>query len=755
MSLANARICSVYQHALPRDDPSLAIAQRKKDITGDHVIWGEKMVLKGMLHGVELIKREIAMCRPTVIIAMGNLALLALTGQYGITKWRGSQMKLSLDVTLPEGHEVTVIPVIPIRMIQGQQSWRMITVQDLRRARDVLDGKRKKPDYHFIVRPTFEKALSILRQLLVAADAAAQAQIKLKLASDIETRAGHIACQGIAWSRTDAICIPIMCVERASGYWTAEEELELQWHLHLLLTHPAVEVVGQNYSYDAQFIWKELGYIPNLVRDTMLMQHTNFSSMQKSLDFICSLYNDWYCYWKDDGKVWDAHTGEDQLWSYNCEDACNTFQADEHLCKLTTDFHNEGISDFQQALFWPVFDTMQHGIRISKTTRNEFAQSLILEIEQREAWLDEVIGQELNYGSPKQLQEYFYDVLNQKTIVNRKTGSVTANEEALRKMAEREPILRPVVGKLLELRSLGVFLSTFVQAKLDPDGRMRTSFNIGGTETFRFSSSKNPFGAGLNFQNIPAGGDMQADGIDFNLTLPNIRTMFEPDPGHTFFDIDLGSADLRIVVWESDEQEMKAMLREGKDPYTEVAKEFYKDPGITKKDHRRQLFKSFCHGTHYLGTPKGLAERLGLLVHEAERTQKWYFGRFPGIPKWQARMKHTLETRRYVENIFGYKVWFFDRIEGNVYNQAAAALPQSTVACIINRGYMRLFRYHKPLVQVLLQVHDSLGGQFLTRNHAPAVEAITQACSVALPYADPLTIPVDVNTSQRSWGHCK
>ena len=119
------------------------------------------------------------------------------------------------------------------------------------------------------------------------------------------------------------------------------------------------------------------------------------------------------------------------------------------------------------------------------------------------------------------------------------------------------------------MRSLGVFLSTFVNAPLDVDGRMRCSFNIAGTETYRFSSSKNAFGSGMNMQNIPKGGE--SDELD--LELPNVRELFIPDPGKTFFDIDLDSADLRIVCWEADIPEMKAMVRSGAKVYVEVMKE--------------------------------------------------------------------------------------------------------------------------------------------------------------------------------------
>jgi hypothetical protein len=62
-----------------------------------------------------------------------------------------------------------------------------------------------------------------------------------------------------------------------------------------------------------------------------------------------------------------------------------------------------------------------------------------------------------------------------------------------------------IFDALEEFRSISVFHNTFVKAPLDPGDRMRCMFNVSGTETFRWSSSKNAFGRGTNLQNIPAG----------------------------------------------------------------------------------------------------------------------------------------------------------------------------------------------------------------------------------------------------------
>jgi len=726
----------------PGNDIGAFVALRKADITPQHGLVRDKYVMPPVWDGIEALTREIEMVRPNVIIALGNLSTWALTGNWGVMSWRGSVIECDLQTSLD--YKPKVVPAYHPSAIMRQWSWRQIVVHDFRRAKTQAGFPGIiRPDYQFITRPTFEQAEYYLIQLLAKVEVS-----KTKLSVDIETRAGHIACIGIAWTHLHAICIPLMCVERQDGYWSEDEELVIYQLTQRLLTHPNAEVVGQNFLYDAQYFYRHLHYIPRLVRDTMLSQHVCFSNMQKGLDFLSSMYCEHHEFWKDEGKEWDEKTGEDQLWVYNCKDAVITYEVDTVEQRNVDLMGLREVHDFQQKLFWPVLRTMNRGIRIDHAKRAEFAMTLFNEIAQRETWLNEMLGYPVNIKSPKQMKELFYEQFAQRPITSRKTRTVTCDDEALGKIADREPLLKPVVRKIQELRSLGVFLSTFVNAPLDIDGRMRCSFNIAGTETYRFSSSTNAFGTGLNLQNIPKGGGSE------ELELPNVRSLFIPDSGCTFFDIDLSSADLRIVVWEADEPEMKAMLREGLDPYTEVAKEFYHDPSLSKKDPRRQLFKAFCHGTNYLGTAKGLAERLGLSVSEAEKTQKWYFGKFPRIKRWQDDLKDQVTKRRMVENVFGYRCYFFDRIEGTIFNQAAAWIPQSTVACLINRAYVEIDRT-MPEVEILLQVHDSLAGQFPTIGGEQTAARIVQAAEIALPYSDPLIIPIGIKTSTRSWGDCE
>lgn len=736
-------ITNVVRVRPPRNDIGHFIALKKKDITNNHVLIWDKFVLPCVRDGLAQLKQEIEMCRPNVIIACGNTALWALTGKWGITSWRGSLMECGLSLSLD--YQPKVIPTYHPAMVLRQWSWRQVGVMDFKKAkRQSTTPTLTRRDYDFIIRPNFETTLNVLAQLYKQAET----QVG-KLGVDIETRAGHIACLGIAWSDTEAICIPFMCTESAEGYWPVVEEARIIYALYQLLTHPNVEVIGQGYWYDQQYIHKWWHFLTNLTRDTMVTQHSMFANMPKSLAFICSMYLEDYEFWKDEGKEWDAKVPEEQLWRYNCKDSCNTFAVDTVMQGIVKQMGLEDVESFQQALVHPVLNSMLKGIRYDTSKQGMLAMQLQDEIAVREDWLTRILGHPINIRSPKQMATLFYTDLGQAPVRNRKTGSVSCDDEALSKVASREPILIPIIKKIQELRSLGVFLSTFIKAPTDPDGRMRCTYNICGTETYRFSSRKNAFGRGLNLQNIPKGDE---DGED--VQLPNVKSLFIPDPGKTFFDIDLDSADLRIVVAESGEADMQQMLDEGHKVYVEVMKEFYNDPTLTKASKQYRTFKGLCHGTHYLGTSKGIAQNLGLGIHEVDKIQKWYFQRFPKIKLWQNDFKDQVIKRRYVENIFGYRCYIWERIAGNVFNEAIAWVPQSTVACIINRGYVALCRDY-PEIDVLLQVHDSLAGQFPTHLGDWAKSKIAKSCEVELPYETKTIIPVDVHTSLESWGGCE
>ncbi|MDE2097533.1 MAG: hypothetical protein KGL39_09830 [Patescibacteria group bacterium] len=1042
----------------PMNDIGAWIAAKKKDITFEHTPLRDKMVKPIIQLGYASLLKEIELIQPNVIVALGNASLWALTGAWGISKWRGSLLRQDGNSNLPK-----VIPVYHPAYIIRDWSSRAITVNDLKKVkREMLSSQyNHEPKWQFRLRPSFLAVLEILQELKTRLDTGEHLWIDL----DLETRAGHIACCGLSWSLQDAISIPFMCVENSSGYWSEAEEPLVVYAIYQVACHPNVKIRWQNGLYDAQYTYRHWHFVPRGAQDTMISHHTAFAGLPKRLDFQSSMYCNHHVYWKDDGKTWSKDTGEDQLWSYNCVDCVRTREVGEVEARNIQALDLQPVEDFQQALFWPVLQAMQRGIRVDVRRRNLFAMELQEEMSKREEFFREILGHPLNPRSPKQMAELFYgDFLQRPVMTRAKKGNpshATCDDDALQTIVQREPLLKPLVKAIQEYRSLGVFLSTFVLAKLDVDGRLRCSFNICGTETYRFSSSENAFGSGCvpgnaevltkdgwvridsirpgiqiaqydkgditfeacspfkteyqgdwyigkgeqfdvkytdghrvpyltkyldwsgcapaalvstksniaiplsgrlrngiitfsyprllvsvladgsyegnlvrisfkkkrkierfihladtygidywenstkpeyrrfvfrrpadwpsekkwgtwvynleencaetmieeskywdahirgesfmflsadkfqadlvatlahltgraatirrmeqskeswsdttmwfvnikprnyaridkkhwskesyagdvycvtvpssyflmrynekicitgntNFQNIPKGSE--EDG----LSLPNVRKIFVPDPGFTFFDMDLDRADLQVVVWEADDAELKEALRLGVDmhllnAYTLSGKDLppleelveghprYMDWRIPYKKER-QLAKSFIHGTNYGGGARTMAIAAGVTVHQADRFQKIYFGRYPGIKHWHDRTFDQLTKHHFVSNAFGYRRYYFDRTDG-LLPEALAWQPQSTVACVINRAWANIYE-NLPEVQVLLQVHDSLAGQFPTHLTSRLLPQIRAQSLITIPYDDPLIIPVGIKTNDESWGGC-
>lgn len=426
--------------------------------------------------------------------------------------------------------------------------------------------------------------------------------------------------------------------------------------------------------------------------------------------------------------------------------------------------------DFQQSLFFPVLRMMNRGIRLDTTQRAALRKELLSAQLDRQQTLNYVVGHEINPQSPKQLLNFFYSDLGIPGIKALGTESLTTNSPAMALIAEREPLLKPLCQLIVELRSIGVFLSTFIDAQLDSDGRMRCSFSIAGPITYRFSSSENAFGSGMNLQNIPVAEKAKIKDANY-IKLPNVRKLFIPDPGYTFFDMDLDRADLQVVIWEADDNDMKKALRLGLDMHCVNAVDVFSIKGIpvdelaeshpNYKEHRGKIgearrgkTKAGVHATNYGIGDRKLAQTLGITVLEASRFRADWFAAHPGIRKWHLRVEQALATKGYIENKFGMRLYNFGRPN---LPEFLGWIPQSTVAGVINRALVNIDEAEQrggTNIQLLIQVHDSLAGQFPTAETEKSLADLRRLARIIVPYDDPLLIPVGIKVSKKSWGDC-
>ena len=741
-----------------------------------------KFILNKYVHpriadGVTELEALIDQLKPKLIIAFGNTPLWALTGEWGITKWRGS----NLETREINGRTYPLLATYHPAAILRQWSWRYIAVHDLRQAKRILDTGLPVIEERITIRPSFEQVIQRLDQLRIGADSLPDDGRMLDLAVDIETRFRQITCLGIAWTPVDAICIPFLEVKAEDhNYWkTLDEETEIVWQLRRLLTHPRVKIIGQNFPYDQQYIARRMGFIPNYkatnFHDTMTAHHVMFAGLPKGLDFLSSFYaQETHRYWKDEGKEWNPkHHDEERHWLYNARDALRTYIVAKEQVKTYEALNFKSTTygtpwTIQHQVHEPVLRAMLRGVCIDDERKRGLIKSLGALVTRLEDYMAFLLGHPLNPRSPKQLQTLFYTdfALKPITVYDRATGRRrrTTNADALHTISQREVLLAPICNAINDGRSLGTAKSVAAQ-ELDIDNRMRCSYSIPGTETYRFNSREDAFGYGTNLQNISSGDENHPS--DSPLFRPNLRKIIIPDPGYALADHDLDQADARVVAWESNCPSLKEIFN---DPSRDLHNEncevlFGRCSG--HDDPNRQRAKQCVHAANYAATAGVIASTLGITVHEAERFLARYFGERPEVLEWHKAVGIQLQTKRYVENVFGYRRFYFDRIEG-LLKEALAWIPQSTVAIAVNIGILQV-QERCPWAEFLLQVHDSAVHQFpiinwnteggngepLQESVEADFELIRSAMEVPLPYDDPMTIPVSGKWSLESWGHCK
>lgn len=470
---------------------------------------------KAIIAGLEELEREIEFVRPRVIIALGDTALWALTGESGISKWRGSMMDLNFLGRGNINTKIRVIPTLHPAFILRVWASRAILVHDLTRAKDQAIKFTPIPIYNFLIRPSFFNAVGWLTEVIRRLNSSSDDDGRIRISADIETRNKHIANIGLATSPIDAFSIPIMAKGSPEGYWDLEEEFTIIQLLQEILTHPRAYVVWQNGPYDLQYIPRYWGFLPNNNFDTMIAQGVCWPGVQKALHFLASMYCEYYLYWKDESQEWDPKLGEEQLWIYNAKDCCSTWEVSVVLEELLNTLGLRRAFDQKMRFSHPFLGMMLRGTRYNHQAVPKLKQELSVIRERFVEFFTDLVPDPGTaksktaskwFDSPIQTRKLFYEFYGIQPVRHRKTGKPTTDDDALPIIGKREPCLLPITDSLSDYRSLNVFNDNFLSAGIDSDGRVRCTYNGVGTETFRNNSSKDSFGFGLNLQNIPPGG---------------------------------------------------------------------------------------------------------------------------------------------------------------------------------------------------------------------------------------------------------
>lgn len=453
------------------------------------------------------------------------------------------------------------------------------------------------------------------------------------------------------------------------------------------------------------------------------------------------------------------HTGEalpedvpdqwtrDQI--YNGLDCCVTAEILDVLLPQL-DSNTSATYAFSKALQGPALEMRLRGVRVDLARKAEVIEEFYETIETLEANLERIVFEgvglaHFNWRSNADLQTLFYDRLGIPII--RKGGRPTVNRDALEKM-EAYTVAKPIVILMGAMRDIAKKISV-LKAEIDPDGRIRTSYNIAGTSTGRFSSSFSEFGTGGNLQNVEE----------------SLRQIFIADPKMKFAKFDAKSGESFVVgaiEWNLFNDPTYLEACESGDPHTATARICWPDLGWTgdlKKDkdiaetpyYRHYTYRFMCkklgHGSNYGGKPATLSAQSHLPITVVQDFQPKYFRAFPAHLRWQKHVDDQLRKSGTLTTLTGRKRYFFGRRnDDSTLREAIAYDPQGSLADIVNTAALRIWRSRQALL--MMHDHDALTWMYPEHLEDEIIPTLLAAHTQTIPLANgrELNIPYDCKT---------
>lgn len=353
----------------------------------------------------------------------------------------------------------------------------------------------------------------------------------------------------------------------------------------------------------------------------------------------------------------------------------------------------------------------------------------------------EVLGKQVNLGSPKQLQAVLFDELGMPKTKRTRTGYTTDADALAWLFGQTE---HPFLAHLLRHRDV-TKLRTTVEGLLksvSDDGRIHTTFPQTVAATGRLSSTD------PNLQNIPV---RTAEGR-------LIRRVFVVGEGYEcLLTADYSQIEMRIMAHLSADQKLIEAFNSGEDLHTFVASQAFGVPITDVDSDLRRRVKAMTYGLAYGLSAYGLAGQLKISVEEAREQMEAYFARFGGVRDYLQSVVAAARVDGFTQTIFGRRRYLPDLASDNrqrreLAERVALNSPiQGSAADIIKIamiGVQRRLEEHKLHSRLLLQVHDELVCEVASGELDTVKALLTEEMAGAYSLSVPLDVSMGVG---RSW----
>ena len=519
-----------------------------------------------------------------------------------------------------------------------------------------------------------------------------------------------------------------------------EEALRIVKIFKVVYENEKILKIGQNLKYDLEVLRNYDIHLAGPMWDTMIAHYLIQPELRHNMDYMAEIYLKYQTIHIDEligpkGKNQKSMRSllPSQVYEYAAEDADITLRLKNKLEPELKKFECEDLFYNIEMPLMPVLAEMEmNGVCLDTESLAETSKQFTARMNEIEARIYELAGEQFNIASPKQVGEILFDKLK---IIEKpkktKTGQYVTSEEVLQQLRNKHEI----VADILEHRGLKKLIGTYIDALprlINPrTGHIHTSFNQTITATGRLSSSD------PNLQNIPIRGE---DGKE-------IRKAFIPEPGCLFFSADYSQIELRVMAHLSQDENMVEVFREGKDLHAATAANIYKKPidDVTRDERTKSKRANF--GIIYGITVFGLAERLDIPRDEAKMLIDGYFTTFPQVRDYMEKSKEIARQNGYVTTLFGRRRYLPDinshnaTVRGFAERNAINAPIQGTAADIIKVAMIHIHQRFKAegiKSKMILQVHDELNFSVYPEEKEKVEAIVIEEMQRAFPLSVPL-----------------
>ena len=546
-------------------------------------------------------------------------------------------------------------------------------------------------------------------------------------------------------SENDACYVPLLHTNEGERQLKFDQAIEI---LRQILEDEGIKKILHNMKYDALVIDKYNIKIKNF-DDTMLMSYSLGSGgVRHKLDTLIKYYfnHDAMSFKELIGSGKDKKTFQElsieEAGKYAAEDADMTLRLWKKIKSSISKNKQVKIYEIiEKPLIKVLLQMEKNGISIDINRLSKLSKTFESKLLELEKLCFNLIDEEVNLGSPKQVGEILFEKLNLPGGKRTSTGSWSTNASTLEDLANQGHEFPKL---LLEWRALSKLKTTYTDTLPtylnDSTKRIHSSFAMATTSTGRLASSD------PNLQNIPIRSE---DGR-------MIRRAFIPNDGNVLISSDYSQIELRLIAHIANEENLIKAFHEKIDIHAATASEVFNININEMTPEIRRNAKAINFGIIYGISAFGLAKQLNISRTEASEFIKAYFNKYPSIKDYMDETKKFASENGFVKTLMGRKCLVEDINSKNAatrsfMERAAINAPiQGSAADIIKRAMIVLSKNSELIeleTKMLLQVHDELIFETKKENSLKAMKIIKEEMENAHNPILKIKVPLIADTS--------